>query len=218
MGDEQSDGGESVYDVASLRVTRDEARAVLDQQTEAIGEIHDKGIQVLRLNVLLLGLVLTLASILASSTTTPDIERMANGFLAAGVVTSITSMVAAVRTYSNTSFRVGAGAADVRKVLRQTPAEDEWLAALLYNYTTWMKQNTLANRRNALMLFVSHVFLFLSMGYYVGGVVYGLYFGQTSWLLSSLSAVLFGVVVGGLLVASSHLVGRNRFGRLRGRT
>lgn len=212
MTDERSE-----YDVESLRVTREEAWKVLDHQTETISEIHDKGIHILRLNVLLLGLVLTIASILAGSETTPGVNWIVNEFTVAGVVTSVASMIGAVRAYSSTSFRAGTDASDIRAFLRRTPSEGKWLAALLYNYAAWIEQNELANRRNAIALFGSHVLLFLAMGYYVGGLVYGLYLDQVSqWL--SLLMILSGIAVGTVLVVPSYFLGRGPFGRFGKRT
>lgn len=213
MADEQSD-----YDVNSLRVTREEARDVLDHQTEAISEIHAKGVHVLRLNVLVLSVVLTLASILAGSETTPDVERIANALTVAGVVTSLASMIAAVRTYSNTSFRTGADASDIRAFLRRNPTEGKWLAALLYNYAVWMERNELANRRKGIALFVSHVLLFLAIGYYAGGLVQGLYAVQVGPSVSLLAVLLFGIATGVVLVLPGYIFGKGLFGYLGNRT
>ncbi|USZ68694.1 hypothetical protein NGM10_02890 [Halorussus salilacus] len=177
MADEQSE-----YDVSTLRVTRREARAVLDRQIEALNDIDDKAAYTLRLNVLVLGVVLTVASILASSEATPTAVRVVNEVVAAGAVASGFSMVGAVWAYTGTSYRTGVGRSDVRTALGRRPAETEWLAVLLYSYTIWMKRNEQANRQDGFALFVSHLFLLLSMGYYAGGVVYGVFVGSDVWL------------------------------------
>lgn len=170
MADEQSE-----YDMGALRVTRKEARAVLDRQIETLNDIDDKAAHTLRLNVLVLGVVLTIASILASSEATPAAMRVVNEVVVAGVVATGFSMVGAFWAYTGTSYRTGVGRSDVRTALGRRPPEGEWLTALLYSYTVWMKRNERANRRDGYALFVSHLFLLLSMGYYASGVVYGVF-------------------------------------------
>lgn len=71
-----------------------------------------------------------------------------------------------------------------------------------------MEQNELANRRNAIALFVSHALLFLSMGYYAGGLVYGLHLEPVSWWLSSLLVLSYGIAVGTALVVPGYVLGR----------
>lgn len=209
----------SKYDVESLRVTREEAREALDHQIDALNDIDDKAVQTLRLNVLLLGVVLTLASVLASSTVTPVIRRMANSLLVAGVVSSAASMVTAIWVHTSTPYRVGAGPADLHASLSEKPPEDELLAALLYNYATWMEQNARLNRRDGIALFASHVCLFLAMGYYASGVVFGVYVSHVEWWYSLLiTAALLGFVGASVLVVRHRLgvrvlrIIRNRLG------
>lgn len=202
MADEQSE-----YDVESLRVTRDEAREALDHQIEALNDLDDKAAQTLRLNVLLLGVVLTVASVLVSSKTTPTIGRMANGPVVAGVAVSAVSMVMSIWVYTSRSYRVGTGPSDLHASLSEKPPEEELLTALLYNYATWMERNSRSNKRDGAALFVSHLCLLLAMGYYASGVVFGLYGLRANWWLSLLAgAVLMG------LVGTSVMIVRHRFG------
>lgn len=78
-------------------------------------------------------------------------------------------------------------------LLSCNPPEDEWLAALLYNYVAWMERNSRLNRRDAVALFVGHVCIFFSMGYYAVGVAFGLFFPQVEWWFSLLAAIGLGV-------------------------
>lgn len=198
---------ESAYDVESLRVTREEAREALDHQIAALNDIDDKAAHTLRLNVLLLGIILTMASVLASSNATPTIEGIVNSFVVAGTLASGVSMVTSIWAYTSTSYRIGTGPSDVRALLPRNPPEDEWLAALLYNYVAWMERNSRLNRRDAFALFVSHVCLFVSMGYYAVGVGVGLFFPQMDWWLSLLAAAGLGVFMGTSVFAFRHRLG-----------
>ena len=202
MADEGSE-----YDVESLRVTREEAREALDHQIAALSDIDDKAAQTLRLNVLLLGVVLTIASVLASSEATPPIGRIANGLVVAGAVVSAVSIVTSIWTYTSTSYRTGTGPSELRSLLSRKPPEEELLAALLYNYAAWMERNSRLNHREGVTLFVSHVSLFFSMGYYASGVVFGLAFPRAGSWSSLLAVAVLGVFMGASVFALRHRLG-----------
>lgn len=204
MADEQPDGGQSEYDVASLRVTREEAREALDHQIDALNDIDDKAAQTLRLNVLLLGAVLTTASILVSSNGTPPIRRMVNGLVVAGAIVSAFSMVTSIWAYASTSYRTGTGPSDVRALLSRSPTEKELLTALLYNYAMWMERNARQNRRDGFTLFVSNVCLFLAMGYYASGIAFGFYLSDVGEWVSILVVVVLGFFMTLSVVAIRH--------------
>lgn len=202
MTDERSD-----HDVASLRITRVEARGALDHQIDALEDIDDKAAQTLRLNVLLFGVVLTLASMLASNDATPTIGRMANGLVVIGVVVSAVSMATSTWVYTSTSYSAGTGPSDLRAFLSKKPSKDEWLTTLLYSYAAWMERNARLNRRDGLVQFVSHVCLFLSIVYYVVGVAFGLFFPEVAWWLPIVATTGFIVSVGVLLLAVRRRLG-----------
>lgn len=159
-------------DVESLEVTRKEACEALDRQIEAINDIERKAVHAFRLNLLLLGAVLTIASLLADSSTTPKISTVENGLVLAGLGMSGVSIVASILAHTGSRCQTGIGADDVRTVLRRGMPEEEWLTALLYSYTVWMKRNETASRRSGLVLYASQFFLFLAISYYVAGIVY----------------------------------------------
>lgn len=199
MSDERSE-----YDVESLRVTRAEAREALNHQIDALNDIDDKAAHTLRLNVLLFGIVLTLASVMASSDSTPAIGRMVNGLVVAGAVASAVSMLTSIWAYTSRTYRPGTGPSDVRGFLSHNPPEGELLAVLLDNYAAWMERNSRLNRRDGFILFVSHVCLFLAMGYYTSGVVFGLYAPRTRPWVSISAAVVLGVSMGASVFAVRH--------------
>lgn len=194
-------------EVESLRVTREEACEVLNRQAEAIHDIERKAIHTFRLNVLLLGAVLTVGSLLAGNGTTPEIGRVVNDLVIAGVGASGASIVMSILAYAGSGYQTGIGASDVRTVLRRQVTEDEWLTALLYSYTVWMKRNETANRRDGIVLYIGQFFLFLSVSYYATGVVYGLYIPPDSQLPIRILALVYGLGTGLLLLSSNRLTG-----------
>lgn len=210
MADEQAE-----YDVDSLRVTREEAKAVLDRQIETLNDIDDKAADTLRLNVLVLGVVLTVASILSSNEATPTVVRVVNEIAFAGAVASGFSMVGAVWAYTGTSYQTGVGRSDVRTALSRRPEETEWLAALLYSYTVWMKRNERANRQDGFALLLSHFFLLLSMGYYAGGVVYGVFVRSNAFWLPVMLILGYGFVTSIVLLGPRFVTEMAVFDRLR---
>lgn len=215
MADEQPDDEPSEYDVDSLRVTREEARAALDHQIEALDDIDDKAAHTLRLNVLLLGVVLTMASVFASNNATPAIGRMANSPVVAGTLASGISMVTSIWVYSSTSYRTGTGPSDVRQFLSRNPPEEELLAALVYSYAAWMERNSQLNRRDGFTLFVSHLFLSLSTSYYAIGVLVGLAFPRSAWWVSLLAVAVVSTFVGVAVFALRYRLGLKLVGAVR---
>lgn len=202
MADEQDS-----YDVDSLRVTREEARAALDHQIEALDDIDDKAAHTLRLNVLLIGVVLTMASVFASSNATPPIGRVANSLVVAGTLASGISMITSIWVYSSTSYRTGAGPSDVREFLSRNPPEGELLAALVCSYAAWMERNSQLNRRDGFTLFVSHAFLSLSTSYYTIGVLVGIVFPELEWWVSLSAVAVVGLLVGAAVFALRYRLG-----------
>lgn len=206
MADKQSEcETNDEYDVESLRVTREEASNVLTRQIEAMNEIKRKSAHVFRINLLLLGVVLTVASLLAGNTATPELHQVKNGLVLTGIGTSGISIVASLVVLTGPKYQTGLGSSDVRMALRQRQSEKKWLTTLLYSYAGWMRRNETTSQRDGTALYVAQFFLFFSVSYYAGGVIYGLHIGPGSWLPMGVLIPIYGIGTGILLMVSGTL-------------
>jgi hypothetical protein len=185
---------EESHDLEALRTTHEEARAVIDHQIDAINDVDDKAAYSLRLNILLLGLLLTISSLMIGNQNTPPIQKFVNPIVGLGVICSGLSIVAAIWAYTSTRTETGPGPNDIELYLEQKYDQEEWLDVLVRNYARWMRQNARSNRRDSSALFVSHLFLFLQMGYYALGIGWGLYVPNTTIYQVIAGTALFTIV------------------------
>lgn len=172
---------EREYDIETLRLTHQEARDVLDHQINTVNDIDDKASHTLRLNILLLGLLLTISSLFVSNQSIPGIARFWSPAIALGLLFTGGSIVTALWAYTSTQVQVGPDPADVERLRTNRYSEREWLVLLLRSYAAWMAQNERANRRDGFTLFVSHTLLLVEIGYYAFGILWGLF--VPSWPL-----------------------------------
>jgi len=208
---------EEEHDLEALRITHEEARAVIDHQIDAIDDVDDKAAYSLRLNILLLGLLLTISSIIVGNQSTPSIQTFINPIMGIGVVCSGFSIVSAIWAYTSTRTETGPGPNDLELHLEEKFDEEEWLEILVRNYPRWIRQNAQSNRRDSMALFGSHLFLFLQMGYYALGIVWGMYFPKTSIWQLLVGVSLFSLVQLVLLFFPRLPLGSQIFERLSDR-
>jgi|GEM_PF-3432499 len=170
-------------DVESLQTTRDEAREVLNHQIETLNNVDNKAAYTLRLNIVILGVLLTVSSLLVGNENTPEVSRLGNMGIWVGFFVSGLSIVAALWTYTSTRKETGPGPTDIERLVSRKYSEKQWLRVLLRTYAHWMRRNERVNRRDSFALFISHVLLFVGVGYYGFGTLWGLFFyDQSNWI------------------------------------
>lgn len=162
-------------DIESLRVTRDEAREVINLQIDTIRNIDDKAAYTLRLNIIIVGVLLTIASLLVGDGPTPGLERFPLQSMVVGFLFSALSFIFSLWTYTSTKNETGPGPSDLNRLRSYQYEEKRWLKVLLKAYAYWMKENEKVNRRDSLALFLAHIFLFMGIGYYAFTIVWGIW-------------------------------------------
>lgn len=184
------------HDTDALELTYEDAQRVLDYQVEQIKDIDDKAATTIRFDVLLLGIVLTAASITVR-TNEVALSQFTNLLVGTGIVSLVSSLVAAIYTYTDTESIVGLDAGDIHRFLDRRYDVSNWRVILLTSSAHWIKQNEALNQANARGLFASHILLVSATALLTGGVMVGLE-------LISLSAGTVGFVVlfVGVLLAS----------------
>ena len=157
------------HDLESLQISQEEARTVLDHQIETFSRVDQKAAETTRLVGLLLGLILTAASIIAQS------ELVLNPYLNwmtfTGIVALILSFIASVITYTATDIETGIGQSDIDRLINRKYKEKDWLILLLRSEGEWMKTNEKRLEWNNRFLFAGHLLLILGVIFVVAGVV-----------------------------------------------
>lgn len=148
-------------------VSREEARRTLEEQLRVLEDIDTKAVKVLRVNVVLVGLVLTAVSI--GVRTGRPVESLPNWYLVAGVGCLLASTAVATLTYTTTSIRAGIDVDGLRYMLANDLSDERNVEELVYSYADWMEFNYETNVRSAMLgtltvLLLAHAVTFLSFG------------------------------------------------------
>lgn len=178
--------GDGVHDVRTLRAAYSDGRAVLDHQLETASEIDDKAAHTLRILLLIFGLIATGVSVAVRGAieSTPETQvRVTIAFLnvitVIGVVGLLSSMAFAIWAYSNTEMISGMKGERTWTLLRDRPTEQQLLLSWLEKYRYWTLLNEFSIARDATILFVCHLLLYVGIVLFVLGVVSGSVFGET---------------------------------------
>lgn len=156
------------HDLDALRLTHEEARALLDQQIETANDVDDKAAKTSRLAVLLLGLLFTAGTFFAR-TDAFDAAPYFNAITAVGAFLLVLSFVFAVATYTTTQMESGVGPTDLHRLVRDRYSEEEWLILLLRSEAAWIEANERRLYTNGTLLTTSHVTLIAAISCIVAG-------------------------------------------------
>ncbi|WP_281193520.1 hypothetical protein [Halorubrum sp. F4] len=177
---ERESSPRSDIDPAVAATAREELRTTFTYQVERLREIDTKAIEILKANLVLIGIVVTGGSIVVQ--TEFDLGGFLNPFtLAGGVLLLVSTGVAAV-TYTASDLRGGLSIADVDAVIAaegansggdtsdREPGFDE---RLLRSYAEWIDYNARVTAVNDLLATVTVLLVFLAFVYVVAGVAVG---------------------------------------------
>lgn len=170
-------GEQRIGDVgASPRaLAHDELKRTFDYQVHRIREIDSKAIEILKANLLLIGIVVTGASILAQ--TDLAIRAFLNEFTVMGGLLLLASTGLAAVTYTASNLRGGldSHAAEMAIVahVRQpeaTDSESEFERQLLRSYGRWIDYNARVTAVNDILVTITVLLVFVAFVYVVAGV------------------------------------------------
>ena len=172
------DEGETALDPAVATATREELRTTFDYQVERLREIDTKAIEILKANLLLIGIVVTGGSIIVQ--TELDLAGFLNPFTVVGGLLLLASTGLAAVTYTASDLRGGLDVAAVDAVIADArpdetrrgdaPAFDE---RLLRSYAEWIDYNARVTAVNDLLATVTVLLIFVAFVYVIAGVVVG---------------------------------------------
>lgn len=157
-------------DTETARKLRTEARWTLDNQVKSLGDIDSKAIKMLRVNVLLVGLILTALSFAANARSV-SVESFLNVYLGTGILSLILSSATAAVTYAASDLEVGVDPYDVANVLELDVMGPEFEVVASKSYALWIDYNDATNALNApwitlTVLLVVIAIAYLSLGSY----------------------------------------------------
>ncbi|MBP1921256.1 hypothetical protein J2751_000239 [Halorubrum alkaliphilum] len=210
----ESSSGSSLDDrpgSAAFDVTHEELRVTFDYQVGRLQEIDTKAIEILKANLLLIGLVVTGGSILVQ--TDLEIAAFINPFTVVGGLLLLASTGLAAVTYTASDIRGGLDADAIEAIVsppsrsigeERTDHGDNDIVdhdavdlneRLLRSYAEWIEYNARVTAVNDLLATVTVVSVFVAFVYVIAGVAVG-GAGLTTivmWLtFLALSAAMFG--------------------------
>lgn len=144
-----SGGSADDANVESLRIAREEARRTLDAQLSTLDDIDAKALSVFRLNVAVVGVLLSVLSFAAASDATA-VGGVLNPAVGASAGLFVLSAAAAGLTYATAGQRVGADPAGLEGMGHRSEAAA--LDQLVDGYADWIRRNQRTNLRKALLV------------------------------------------------------------------
>jgi len=139
-------------DVEALRIAREEARTTLDAQLSTLDDIDEKALSVFRLNVAVVGVLLSALSF-AAATDAAAVSLVLNPAVGVGVGLFVLSAAAAGLTYATAGQRVGADPEGLERAADLSEADA--LAWLVDSYADWIRHNQRTNLRKAFLVTLS---------------------------------------------------------------
>jgi len=166
-----TDGGSdpSEVDGETLALAREETRTTFEYQFARIQEIDTKAVEILKANLLLIGIVVTGATVLVQ---TPfDAASLFNVFTAVGAALLFVSTALAGVTYTASNLR---GGLDADAIERSIAADaDAFETQLLRSYGRWIEYNAQVIAVNDILVTATVLLIVVSFAYVVAGVAVG---------------------------------------------
>jgi len=159
-------------DLGSLQRLTEEGRITLDSQIESLNDVDDKAVSILRINVLLVGLLLTAGSFIANSNL--ELAILDNWAFYIGIVSLLLSTSVASVTYTASASEVGIGGETINEVINADLSEKEFELAVAQSQIYWIQFNDKTNVINALLITVTNLLLIISLFHLAVGVYIGL--------------------------------------------
>jgi hypothetical protein len=185
-------------------LTREELRTTFEYQVQRLREIDGKAIEILRANLLLIGIVVTGGSILVQ--TDFGIGPFLNPLTIFGSVLLLVSTGLAAVTYTASNLRGGLDGAAVEAALERgsgtdgvperedgEPFEDR----LLRSYAQWIEYNARVTAVNDILVTVTVLLVFVSFVYVAVGIPAGAVAGSPVlvWALFGATTLIVAVFV-----------------------
>ena len=184
---EKHDGAASSDD-GVFELTHEEVRTTFEFQVQRLQEIDGKAIEILKANLLLIGIVVTGGSILIQ--TDLELGQFLNPFTVTGGILLLASTGLAAVTYTASNLRGGVESEAIEAAIRSedTAAFEN---QLLRSYGRWIEYNTRVTAVNDLLATVTVLLVFVAFVYVVCGVVVA----AAGWSTAMMLALFIGITL-----------------------
>lgn len=194
-------------DKEALQRLSEESEKTLQYQLQSLNDIDSKAISILRVNVLLLGLMLTAASIIADSSL--ELARFGNNYIYVGLASLISSSTVAALTYTASDSEVGIESNRINDVIASDLTEMEFELAVAQSHRRWIWFNNKTNIINAPLITLTNILLIVSISHLALGVYVAL-IGEHSLLLAAILWILLVIfILASNLIKQLNTVRRN---------
>lgn len=186
-------------DPAQLTELRKEARETVDAQRETLTDIDTKASKILRLNIVLIGILISVLSIAIqigpdSESGLENVEPFVNVFTVVGIGALVLSTAFAAMTYTASELDVGVSSENLTGLLRADFQREEVEELLIKNYIVRINFNRSTNLRNIPLIQLTIVLIVSSIVSFALGLYHGVA-GSVPIQLWLPSVVLLGTVV-----------------------
>lgn len=164
-GNGDDDGPSSPEEFDLDLVALEEGRRTIDKQNEILNNIDDKAARILRINLVIVGLILTGLSVATSTErqTNPVQEVLPdaiNIYTELGLLALLLSTGVAALTYTASALRIGVTGGSLRRIVFEGDTPDrKRLRGLTRSYSKWIEQNYRTNAYNAPLATLTLIFL-----------------------------------------------------------
>jgi len=192
-------------DPEQLAELRSEARETVDAQRETLNDIDTKASKILRLNVALIGILISVLSIAIqvgpdSETGLGNVAPFVNLYTEIGLGALVLSTAFAAMTYTASELDVGVSSENLTGLLEADFTREETEELLVKNYVTRINFNRSTNLRNIPLIQLTIVLIVSAIVSFALGLYQSVSDPVPIWLLLSSIALLGSVVwVSGLV-------------------
>ncbi|MGB9966061.1 hypothetical protein [Halobacterium hubeiense] len=172
-----------------LDLLRDEARRTVDQQVATLNDIDEKASRILRVNLVLVGLLVTALSYVSQANDVA-VGSFENVYFGGGFVLLVLSSALAGLTYSASEFDAGVGSDNIAKTLSSGVDEPGFEELLLKNYAVRINFNRSTNVRNA-PLITGTIVTLIGAIYFLSVGSYHAFYGPVELPVGAASLVVF---------------------------
>jgi hypothetical protein len=146
-------------------VALEEGRRTIDKQNEILNNIDDKAARILRINLVIVGLILTGLSVATGTdkqtgSVQAALPDVINIYTELGLLAILLSTGVAALTYTASALRIGVTGGSLRRIVFEGDISDrKRLRGLTRSYSKWIEQNYRTNAYNAPLATLTLVFL-----------------------------------------------------------
>ena len=187
-------------DSDQLSELRAEARETVDAQRRTLDDIDTKASRILRLNIAMIGILVSVLSIVTqlgsnSDARVSNIDPFLNIYTEIGIGALVLSTAFAAMTYTASELDVGVSSENITDLLRADFSNKETEELLLKNYIMRINFNRSTNVRNIPLIQMTIILVVLAIVSFVLGIYKGLIGSVPLWLTAVAVVLIIGVVV-----------------------